>query len=267
MIMTVLLLALLVIHVSDRQLQRQQFATEGFEQSQPFLMKRDNQIYDRFYAEIYDELNNTIDRTGFEYHKIVELTRPSLQHSTFLDIGSGTGHLVNTLTKAGYNAHGLDSSQDMVAYSQEQFPDTEIKCGDAVQPIQYMHSTFTHITCLNSTVYHFQDKRTLFRNCRNWLKPNGFLIIHLVDKNQDPLHTELRNAEYKASHTFHSDNTVSFVETFTDKITHNVRQNEQTLYMENKEEIVRMIMEQGFIAHAQINAGEHQYIYVFERLM
>jgi SAM-dependent methyltransferase len=266
--MIVLLLALLIIHISDRQLQRRQFATEGFEQSQPFLMKRDDQIYDGFYAEIYDELNNTADRTGFEYHKIVELTRPSLQHSTFLDIGSGTGHLVNILTKAGYNAHGLDSSKDMVAYSHEHFPNTEIKCGDALQPIQYMNSTFTHITCMNGTVYHFQDKRTLFRNCRRWLKPNGFLIIHFMDKDNDKSQdTELRNVEYKTSRTFHPDNTVSFVETFTDKATHNVRQNEQTLYMENKEEIVRMIMEQGFIAHAQINMDNGEYMYVFERLM
>jgi hypothetical protein len=58
-------------------------------------------------------------------------------------------------------------------------------------------------------------------------------------------------------------------ESFTDNVTHNVRQNELTLYMENKDEIIKMAKNNGFIAHALINllADEYQYIYVFERML
>jgi len=58
-------------------------------------------------------------------------------------------------------------------------------------------------------------------------------------------------------------------ESFTDNVTHHVRQNELTMYMENKNEIVNMAQRNGFLAHALINllTDEYQYIYVFERLL
>jgi hypothetical protein len=58
-------------------------------------------------------------------------------------------------------------------------------------------------------------------------------------------------------------------ETFTDSVTKHVRQNELTLYMENKDNIVKMAQNNGFLAHALINLpnDDYQYIYVFERLL
>jgi hypothetical protein len=32
--------------------------TEGFEQEKNYIIKQDSEIYDEFYAEIYDNLNN-----------------------------------------------------------------------------------------------------------------------------------------------------------------------------------------------------------------
>jgi hypothetical protein len=37
--------------------------TEGFEQEKNYIIKQDSEIYDEFYAEIYDNLNNSKDRT------------------------------------------------------------------------------------------------------------------------------------------------------------------------------------------------------------
>jgi hypothetical protein len=65
---------------------------------------------------------------------------------------------------------------------------------------------------------------------------------------------------------------IVFKETFTDKETNNVRQNENTLYMESIEDIVGIANNVGYIVHAQINletcgGDSNQYLYVFERLM
>lgn len=289
MLMTVLLLVLTVLQYARRN--DLNLYNEGFDQRQPFLAKRDADIYDQFYAEIFDDVHHTHERTDFEYNKIIELTRPSTNHSVFLDVGSGTGHLVNSLTNAGYNAHGLDVSKDMIDYSTTRFPEIDVKCGDANDSMVYDKGVFTHITCLNFTLYHMRDKRTFFRNCYHWLAPNGYLILHLVDRDSyNPHSTDdtvtLKNAnlyanqrrldaniafkdfDYKSSHSF-NDNEVTVKETFTDSATQNVRQNELTMYMENKNEIIKLALNNGFVAHAQINTAtdEHQFIYIFERLM
>ena len=77
--------------------------------------------------------------------------------------------------------------------------------------------------------------------------------------------------EYQNSHDFKTDNDkrVIIKETFTDASTKNIRQNELTLYMENIDEIVNIAKKCGFIPHAQIKLlnDEHQYIYIFERLL
>jgi len=291
MILIVLLIAITIIQMARRY--ERYTRHEGFEQQSPFVLKNDMSIYDSFYAIIYDELNKTDERTAFECNKIIELTKPSTANSVFLDIGSGTGSLVDSLTDLGYQAHGLDISKDMVEYSKKRFPDIQTRCGDVRDPLIYERLTFTHIMCMNFTIYHLKDKNIFFRNCYNWLMPNGFLIIHLVDKAKyNPLapivdkvtfknansynsyrktdaRIEFKDFEYTTSHDMNHDNHVVVKETFTDSATKHVRQNELTLYMENKDDIIKMAQNNGFLAHALINLpnDDYQYIYVFERLL
>lgn len=289
--MVVLLITVLFIQMARRN--DGNMYHEGFAQKAPFLLKNGNDIYDTFYTVVYDDLAKTGERSDYECNKIIELTRPSITDSVFLDIGSGTGHLVSNFTERGYRAHGVDISKDMVEYSQKKFPDIQTKCGDAMDPLLYDRLLFTHITCMNYTIYHIKDKQQFFRNCYHWLIPNGFLILHLVDKDKyNPLapmseNVSLKNATvygntrktdakidfedfvYTSSHEFKSDERVLLKESFTDNLTKHVRQNELTLYMENKNDIIKMAQKNGFIAHAMINllTDEYQYIYVFERML
>jgi SAM-dependent methyltransferase len=267
---------------------------EGFNQNAPFVLKRNNQIYDSFYAMVYDDLYKTETRSDYEYKKIIEMTQPT-KKSEFLDVGSGTGHLVNNLNNAGYHAIGIDKSKAMINYSEKKFPDIETKCGDVIDSMNYDKGVFTHITCMNFTIYHLEDKLTFFKNCYYWLMPNGYLIMHLVNRNKynpivpaanPPLldnpqkYSNVRikdskinfiDFEYQNSHDFKTDNDkrVIIKETFTDASTKNIRQNELTLHMENIDEIVNIAKKCGFIPHAQIKLlnDEHQYIYIFERLL
>ena len=59
----------------------------------------------------------------------------------------------------------------------------------------------------------------------------------------------------------------TFVETFTDAVTKNVRQNERTLFMDSEEAILKVAQQCGFSQHGKINMApinddEFQNIYV-----
>ena len=72
---------------------------EGFHQTKPYVYKKDDDIYDEFYADIYDELMNTSARSEWELVQMIRITSPDTNNSVFLDIGSGTGYTVNELTQ------------------------------------------------------------------------------------------------------------------------------------------------------------------------
>ena len=262
---------------------------EGFDQSGPFVLKRDNQIYDDFYATIYDNIHGT---KHSEIDEIVKIIQPS-RRSVFLDIGSGTGHLVNQLEQMGYSAHGLDQSQAMVDRSTKNYPDISVNCGDACDSMTYDRGTFTNITCMNFTIYHMKDKMTFFKNCYYWMSPNGYLAVHLVDRDKynavvkaaNPMFVEnpqkyadsrivessavLGGFKYSNAIDLKNDAAVIVKERFTDLASNNTRENELTLYMEDRTKILDMAQKCGFIPHAQINTNgdEHQFVYIFERML
>ena len=108
---------------------------EGFTQDAPFVSKYDQDIYDDFYVQIYDRLFLS-DKMGVHIaDKFIEMTQPAPNKSVFLDIGSGTGHVVSHLQKNGYTAYGVDKSMAMVKHSSDKFPDIHIKQGDAMEPM------------------------------------------------------------------------------------------------------------------------------------
>jgi SAM-dependent methyltransferase len=67
------------------------------------------------------------------------------------------------------------------------------------------------------------------------------------------------------------DNTIIFIETFTDNKSKHIRKNEQTLYMDNIENIEKMALSAGFIFHGKVDMNKcsggdkNQYLYILER--
>jgi SAM-dependent methyltransferase len=183
----------------------------------------------------------------------------------------------------------------MVEKSKTKNPDVQIKCGDVNQSMVYEPGSFTHILCLGFTIYQFPDKRRFFQNCYTWLKPGGYLVIHLVDRDRfdtiipagkPPLvdspqkHVAQRitdtvidfiDFQYKSAFQFNDkEKTAVLKETFTDGMTKNVRQNELVLYMENVDEILRISSRSGFLVKSQVNmleavGDDYQYIVILER--
>jgi 2-polyprenyl-3-methyl-5-hydroxy-6-metoxy-1,4-benzoquinol methylase len=108
--------------------------------------------------------------------RVLELVR-------ILDVGCGSGLHVAYLRNQGYDVVGLDRSKDAIDYCKTtHFEHADaFRHGDAQLPTQFRDGAFSHIVCLNSTIYYMDDPRTFFRNCAKWLKDGGRMFVHMVD--------------------------------------------------------------------------------------
>ena len=271
-------------------------SVEGFSQEVPFVLKTDLAIYDDFYAEVYDGITEREKTCQKELYEIVKMTELDTKNSTILDIGSGTGCTVSELSRSGYNAYGIDKSESMIAFSETKYPDGQFIRGDVTDTMAFEKGLFTHILCTNFTIYEMPDKRLFFRNCYHWLKPNGYLVIHLADREKFSAKqfsdgvmdlgalyrsimppkkerkvtatVEFADYVYESVYEVKTENVV-LKETFTDKETKHIRQNENTLRMSPIDDILKIAASSGFIIQGKTGCAgdENQFLYVLERTM
>lgn len=176
-ILFLLIVLCIILFISNLNLQN----TEGFvEKREKFDKRLGIDIFDDFYVSIYDDLVFNNIKNTYEVEEIINTSEPT-NNSKILDIGSGTGHHVNMLTKKNIEAIGIDLSPSMVNQSKLNYPDINVKVGDVLNSMEFTKDEFTHISCLYFTIYYIKDKRRFFENCFNWLAPGGVLILHLVD--------------------------------------------------------------------------------------
>lgn len=284
MFISLLLLLVLVFKGFDKK-------QEGFEQMDSFLIKSGSDIYDDFYADIYDFLvfNNLKD--DYEVGYIMNSASPSSK-SKILDIGCGTGHHVSSLGSKGLDVLGIDISPSMIQKAKTNFPDYKFTVGDALNNHLFESNSFTHILCMYFTIYYFKDKAQFFNNCFKWLMPGGYLIVHLVEREHfDPIlppgnpllyispqryakeritSTKVKFTDFSYSADFKLDEAndkALFVEKFKNDTNGKVRKNEHTLYMPDAQQIVDEAQACGFIVESKADLlqcqYEYQYLYVF----
>ena len=267
---------------------------EGFAQSEEFVFKKGEDIYDPFYVDVYDYLVYNMLKNDYEVGQIINRTQPSSQ-SLILDVGAGTGHHVASFASRGYDIKGIDLSPAMVKKAQENYPNYNFMQGDALNSQLFQPMAFTDILCLYFTVYYFPNKSLFFDNCMQWLRPGGHLFLHLVDRNMfDPIlpagnpllyispqryakeritHTEVIFHDMKYTSDFTLDegrNLATFREKFVfQDDAGKVRQNELSLYMEPEQEILTMAQQAGFVVAGKIDLlkcqYEYQYVYILEK--
>lgn len=263
---------------------------EGFQQIDTFLFKTGDDVYDNFYASVYDYLVFNNIKNNYEIGSIINGTKPN-ETSVIVDIGSGTGHHVSNLASKGLNVVGIDISPSMIKEAKKNYPEYNFQVGDAMDASQFNYNSVTHILCLYFTIYYFKDKRQFFDNCMDWLMPGGYLIVHLVDREKfDPIlppgnplfivspqkyakeritKTKITFNDFVYDSNFNMD-TENDIATFDEKFKFHdgkVRKQQQKLYMEDTSTIVNIAQECGFIVHAKIDlvkcAYDNQYIYIF----
>ena len=266
---------------------------EGFKDTsnKEFVINKNQDVFDDFYVSVYDDLMHNVGKNNFEIGEITEIEAIT-DKNTLLDVGSGTGHHVAAFSQKGIKATGVDISQAMVNKAKENYPQGDFKQGDVMNTMLFTPNSFSHITCLYFTIYYLEDKRRFFNNCIDWLMPGGFLILHLVDReNFDPIipaakpiyivspqkYTDKRitnsvvkfdKFDYKCNFDLNGD-VATINETFKDKENESVRQNEHKLYMESQKTILSMAKEAGFILHSKVDMikcqYDSQYLYILQK--
>ena len=271
---------------------------EGFQQEETFILKENGETYDDFYGEIYDNLMLPEERVTYEMDIILRTLQPDKPYSNMLDIGSGTGVLVKYLKDKGYNAYGVDKSKDMVNISKSRY-DIDIKYANVEEAMAYDRSLFTHIFCMNFTIYEMESKTQMLKNCYYWLQNNGYLILHLAEKEKfntiipsgksDILDSIKQLGDTRVTTTIidfsdfiyksefinepNNKNDMIHKETFTDKLTNNIRQNERLLHFDTFDEIIGIALNVGFTAKGYFTMEKgpsrdvHQRIYILERIL
>ena len=264
---------------------------EGFEQHDKFLFKTGPQIYDDFYADIYDYLVFNNMKDDYEIGEIVKQTTTGSQ-SKILDIGCGTGHHVALLNDKNLDVLGIDISPSMIKKAKTNYPEYKFQIADAMVDDTFTTSSFTHVLCLYFTIYYFENKQQFLDNCMKWLMPGGYLIIHLVDNDKfDPIlppgnplllvspqkyakeritNTTIKFTDFSYTADFQLDpktNVAKFVEKFKNNNNDKIRKHEHTLYMTDKDKIIEQAQSTGFILEGQIDLlhcqYEYQYLYIF----
>jgi len=263
---------------------------EGFIQNDKFIYKSGKDVYDDFYSEIYDYLVFSDVKANYEIGSIINETKPTEQ-SKILDIGCGTGHHVDKLTYNGFDVVGMDISSAMIAKAKSYYPKSKFIVGNGLNGSAYPFSSFTHILCMYFTIYYFKNKDAFFNNCYNWLMPGGYLIVHVVDRdNFDPIlppgnpllivspqkyakkritttKVKFNNFDYNSNFDFKpAQDMAIFSEKFKFK-NGNVRKQEHKLYMESESAIVNRAENTGFLLQGKIDllkcAYANQYLYIF----
>jgi SAM-dependent methyltransferase len=263
---------------------------EGFVDSTSFLFKKENEIYDEFYADVYDYLVFNNVKNNYEVGQIINSTEPNSK-SVILDVGCGNGHHVAKMAEENMNVIGIDISPSMIKKAKENYPALTFQVADALDGGKFKMNSFTHILCMYFTIYYFRDKDVFFRNCMDWLMPGGFLIVHIVNREKfdpilppgNPLYivspqkyakeritkTKINFNEFEYSSQFDLLPDIDLA-TFNEKFKFpngKVRNNEHVLYMENENDIATRANNAGFLLHGIIDlmncAYEHQYLYLF----
>jgi SAM-dependent methyltransferase len=284
LIFVALFLALIVLFKSDNLTNK-----EGYEQNDEFLFKQGADIYDDFYANIYDHLVFNNLKNDYEVGEIKNKTTPS-SRSVILDVGSGTGHHVDKLSQYDLNVIGIDKSSSMIDMAKKNYPNYVFKVGDVLDISNFQNNQFTHILCLYFTIYYFEDKQVFFNNCMEWLKPGGTLIIHVVNREKfdpilppgNPLYivspqkyskeritkTKITFNDFVYSSNFELEDGKN-IATFHEKFKFNngkTRKQEHKLYMDSENDIINMAQDTGFLIQGKTDlvncAYEYQYLYI-----
>jgi SAM-dependent methyltransferase len=279
--LVVMILIILIACISNKK-------QEGFIQKRKFEMRQGPDVYDDFYASIYNDLVLDKIKNEYEVGEIINATHPT-QQSLILDIGSGTGQHVAALNDQGYPTVGLDISPGMVSQAKKNYPNLKFKKGDALESMLYPTDSFTHIISVYFTIYYIKNKQQFLKNCYDWLKPGGYLVLHLVNRNKfdpilnsaDPLQVvsaqkyakkritnsliKFKDFQYRGD--FKIDNDIAtFEEIFKDDKTKHIRQNIHKMYMPTQRHILSIAKELGFILKGKIDLVpvqyEYQYLYI-----
>lgn len=256
-------------------------------------------IYDDFYAKIYDMLFNTPEKTSFERASMREMFFDTFSkpETKILDVCCGTAPHAKWITEDGYDYVGMDISEPMLNRARTNCPSGRFYKSDAKDASSFPPKAFSHAMLLHFSIYQFPNPKIVIDNIYQWLKPDGMLVVHLVNPEKfDPIldaaspfpgfslqkYSKSRvtesdiyfnNFKYKAKFVKDpQEEEALFEETFTfskEDAEPKYRENKHHLYMQPVNAMIDLIRTSGFSLIESIDmtqAGyEYQYLVYFQK--
>jgi ubiquinone/menaquinone biosynthesis C-methylase UbiE len=129
-------------------------------------------------AEIYDEVFKPFIRDHYLNKRAEFIKRIFTPGMRILEIGCGTGLLLDILKRAGFDVYGVDKSKEMVSISSKKIPN-KIFVGDALEKLPFSEEFFDGVIFI-ATVHHLGGKdkfEIALVNALNILKKSGKILI------------------------------------------------------------------------------------------
>jgi len=177
--------------------------SEGTGQKETVEYLNNDQIYDGFYASIYDQLTQNMTRTQGKIALLMTEWKnegATPEQMSVLDAGCGTGMAAIALAKMNVSKIiAVDKSKEMLEYmnkellpkstlAKEQLAKIEERQADLMNPSACGGAEVTHGICLYFSIYYMPDVDAFFRNMFLWIKPGGRLAVEVVNKHKfDPM--------------------------------------------------------------------------------
>jgi trans-aconitate methyltransferase len=145
---------------------------------------------DGVYSRLFEVVMNNNAIITYEIEKIKKETKIN-EDSRVLDAGCGVGYHIQEITKKipELSIEGVDFSKNFVHRAKIRNPGIEFICTSLTVSQIYKPKSLTHILCLHDTLNHntSTDVSKILNNFREWLIPEGYLIVHVLDPNRlDP---------------------------------------------------------------------------------
>ncbi len=161
------------------------------------------ELFDDFYAQIYDQLAQGSVRlqaeTGLALHAFKQ-NGQDLSTMTILDAGCGTGIVSSALAKMNVKkVISVDISPAMIrrakkstipstTLTQEQKDAIEFREADLLNPNALQPGEVTNAVVFYFVLYYIRDVEAFFRNLFVWTKPGGMIAVEVVNKYKfDPM--------------------------------------------------------------------------------
>lgn len=123
-------------------------------------------------SKLYDKQHNFVTKYGNDVLQLLQAQKDEL----ILDLGCGTGALTHTITLSGAKAIGIDSSSQMIAEAQLQYPDTQfiVANGQDFSFNQQFDAVFS-----NAALHWMLKPEQVIHQVWQCLKPGGRFVFEM----------------------------------------------------------------------------------------